>query len=364
MANIGSSQDAHDSDDDGSQLDYTNNEQTSRVFANLQQQLLAMRIIGGDVPDEPLARFKHFDHLARMYTARFLADRSCMDEALSYSNQAKAHIPPQMENSLFLEPDGDGFGDRYVFLRVYAWHKEKNPENARRLVDALKWKLSVAPGLRSLQDVWLLALSKTCVYRDTKDAEDLAGAIQACQDFLAVYPRELLTVPDPDELMECRDLYPSVLSCLSQLLYHEFRATGKYNLLQLSIKMGNDVFAEVPDEERPGLAMSLGLAFMAYSFNFKTWDVARSQQKVLDWSFIDDEEAPSTVAETVRLQLDPTKAIYDDMPLASDNSQIRLLQLEAGDGDDPIVCYLEVVDLEGCPEYDVSNLCNPATHNH
>jgi len=48
--------------------------------------------------------------------------------------------------------------------------------------------------------------------------------------------------------------------------------------------------------------------------------------------------------------------LYDEFPLASDNSQIRLLQLKAGVGDDPVTCFLEVVDLERCPDYDVSNL--------
>ncbi|KAK3989003.1 hypothetical protein QBC44DRAFT_381812 [Cladorrhinum sp. PSN332] len=353
MADAGSPQDSRGSDDDGSQIDHHSDEQMSRMIVSLQQRLVTMGIIGGDVPEEPVARFDHFNELARMYTARFLADRSCMDEALLYSDQAKSHIPPQMEESIFLKPDGEGFGDRYVFLRVYAWHKEKNPQNARRLVDALEWKLRVAPASRTLRDAWLLALSKTTVYQHAKHAEDLPGAIQACEDFLEVYQRELLTVPDPQELMECRDLYPSVLSCLSQLLYHEFRSTGKYNLLQLSIKMGNDVFDKVPDDERPALAMSLSLSSIAYSFNYNMWDVpSRLPQQVLDWSFIDEEEAPSTVAEISKIQLDQSKAIYDEFALASDNSQIRLLQLEAGAGEDPLACFLEVVNLEGCPEYD------------
>ena len=120
--------------------------------------------------------------------------------------------------------------------------------------------------------------------------------------------------------------------------------------------MGNDIFIEVPDAERPDLGMSLGRAFIAYSFYHKIWDVPRSKQRVLDWSFLDEKEGPSTVAETSTLQLGPANALYDEFPLASDNSQIRLLQLKAGVGGDPVTCFLEVVDLEDCPEYDVSNL--------
>jgi len=319
-----------------------------------------MGLIGGDIPEEPIARFKYLDDHARLYTARFLGDGSCLEEALSYSDQAKAQIPSQIETSLFRKPDGEGFGDRYVFLRLYAWHKDKNPQNTRRLVDAIEWKFDVAPGSRTLQDIGFLGLSKAGIYRQTKNAEDLAGAIQSCQDFISAlrvaFEGVLESDSDPQDLVEQQELYPPVLSCLSQLLYHEFRSSGKYGLLELSIQMGNDVFIEVPDAERPDLAMSLVLAFIAYSFYHKIWDVPRSKQQVLDWSFL-DEERPSTIAETSILHLDAVKALYDEFPLASDNSQIRLLQLKAGVGDDPVTCFLEVVDLEGCPAYDVSNLC-------
>lgn len=357
MADGGSPrQDCSDSDDDGSQIDYHNEEQLGHRLASMQQQLAMMGLIGGDIPEEPVARFNYLDRLARLYTARFLADGSCLEEALSYSGQAKAQVPSQIEDSLFREPDGEGFGDRYVFLRVYAWHKDKSPQNARRLVDAIEWKFDVAPGSRTLQDIGLLGLSKAGIYRQTKNAEDLAGAIQSCQNFLGALQGALESVSDPQDLVEQRELYPSVLSCLSQLLYHEFRSSGKYSLLELSIKMGNDVFIEVPDAERADLGMSLGRAFIAYSFYHKIWDVPRSKQRVLDWSFLDEKEGPSTVAEIPTLHLDPANALYDEFPLASDNSQIRLLQLKAGVGDDPVTCFLEVVDLEGCPEYDVSNL--------
>ena len=162
---------------------------------------------------------------------------------------------------------------------------------------------------------------------------------------------------DLEDLVEQREFYPSVMSCLSQLLYHKFRSTGKYGLLEVSIKMGNEVFIEVPDAERPDLAMSLGLAFIAYSFYNKIWDVPRSKQPVFEWSVIDEEEGLSPVVDISALHLDPAKALYDVFPLASHNIQIRLLQLKAGVGDDSVICFLEVVDLEGCPEYDVSNLC-------
>ena len=353
-------QDRSDSDDDGSEIDYHNEEQLGQRLASMQQQLAMMGLIGGDIPEEPIARFKYLDDHARLYTARFLGDGSCLEEALSYSDQAKAQIPSQIETSLFRKPDGEGFGDRYVFLRLYAWHKDKNPQNTRRLVDAIEWKFDVAPGSRTLQDIGFLGLSKAGIYRQTKNAEDLAGAIQSCQDFISAlrvaFEGVLESDSDPQDLVEQQELYPPVLSCLSQLLYHEFRSSGKYGLLELSIQMGNDVFIEVPDAERPDLAMSLVLAFIAYSFYHKIWDVPRSKQQVLDWSFL-DEERPSTIAETSILHLDAVKALYDEFPLASDNSQIRLLQLKAGVGDDPVTCFLEVVDLEGCPAYDVSNLC-------
>ncbi|RYP53076.1 hypothetical protein DL768_001853 [Monosporascus sp. mg162] len=352
MADLGSRQDCSDSDDDGSQIDYHNEERLGQRLESMQQQLTMMGLIGCDIPEEPVARFNYLGLLARLYTARFLADGSCLEDALSYSDQAKAQIPSQIEDSLFCEPDGEGFGDRYVFLRVYAWHKDKNPQNARRLVDAIEWKFDVAPGSRTLQDIGLLGLSKAGVYRQTKNVENLAGAIQSCQDFLGALQGVLESVSDPQDLVEPRELYPSVLSCLSQLLYHEFRSSGEYSLLELSIKMGNDVFIEVPDAERPDLGMSLGRAFIAYSFYHKIWDVPRSKQRVLDWSFLDEKEGASTVAEPPTLHLDPANALYDEFPLASDNSQIRLLQLKAGVGGDPVTCFLEVVDLEGCPEYD------------
>ncbi|KAK4222693.1 hypothetical protein QBC38DRAFT_489218 [Podospora fimiseda] len=356
MADPSGSQDALPNDNDSPPVNNPrSDEELSRQITSLQERLVTMGLLGGDVPAEPVARFKHYDNLARLYMARFLADRSCKDEALMYSDQAKANIPPEMEGSLFLEPDGDGFGDRYLFLRVYAWHKEKSPGNARLLVDALEWKLSIASGSLSLQDAWLLALGKAALFRENKDAQELAGAIQACEDFIGVYQRTLLTVPDPEVLMECQDLYPSVLSCLSQLLYHEFRSTGKYNFLQLGLTMGNDVFIKVPDDERSDLAMSLGLSSIAYSFNYHTWDIpSRAPQEVLDWSLVDEEDPPSTVPETSLItgNLDPSKGIYQEIALASDNSQIRLLQLQAGTGEDPIVCFLKAVNLEGHPEYD------------
>jgi hypothetical protein len=71
---------------------------------------------------------------------------------LFYSDQGKAHIPAQLEDSLFR----DGFGDRYLFLRLYAWHKDRNPQDARRLVDAIEWKCDVATGSRTVGDVGLL----------------------------------------------------------------------------------------------------------------------------------------------------------------------------------------------------------------
>jgi hypothetical protein len=131
MADGGSPrQDCSGSDDDGSQIDDHNEEQLGHRLASMQQQLVMMGLIGGDIPEEPVARFNYLDRHARLYTARFLGDGSCLEEALSYSGQAKAQIPSQIEDSLFREPDGEGFGDRYVFLRVYAWHKDKNPQNA------------------------------------------------------------------------------------------------------------------------------------------------------------------------------------------------------------------------------------------
>lgn len=357
MADGGSPcQNYNDSDDDSSQVDYHNEEQLGHRIASMQQRLAMRGLIGGDIPEEPVARFNYLDLHARLYTARFLGDGSCLDEALSYSNQAKAQIPSQIEDSLFREPDDEGFGDRYVFLRVYAWHKDKNPQNARRLVDAIEWKFEIAPGSRTLQDIGLLGLSKAVIYRQTKNAEDLAGAIQSCQDFLGALQDVLEPVSDPQDLAEERELYASVLSCLSQLLYHEFRSSGKYGLLELSIKMGNDAYIEVPHAERPDLAMSLTQAFIAYSFYHKIWDIPRSKQRVLDWSFLDEKEEPSTVADTPTLHLDPANALYDEISLASDNSQIRLLQLKAGVVDDPVTCFLEVVNLEDCPEYDVSSL--------
>jgi hypothetical protein len=352
MADGGSPrQDYTDSDDDGSQIDYHNDERLGQMLESIKQEL-AMEVVRDDIPEEPVARFNYLDRLAKLYTTCFLGDGSCLEEALSYSGQAKAQIPSQIEDTLFREPDGEGFGDRYVFLRVYAWHKDKNPQNARRLVDAIEWKFDVAPGSRTLQDIGLLGLGKAGIYRQTKNDEDLPGAIQSCEDFLGA----LQGVPDRQDLVEQQELYPSVLSCLSQLLYHEFRSSGKYGVLELSIEMGNEVFIEVPDAERPDLAISLGQAFIAYSFYHKICDVPRSKQRVLNWSFLDEEEGPSTVAETPTLHLDPATALYDGFPLASDNNQIRLLQLKAGVGDDPVTCFLEVIDLEGCPEYDVSNL--------
>jgi len=345
-----------DSDDGNPQIDSRSDEQLSERIVSIQQQLMTMGLIGGDIPEEPVARFNHFDRLARLYTARFLADRSCLEEALSYSDQAKALIPPQAGNTLFLEPDDEGFGDRYVFLRVYAWHKEKSPQNARRLVDAIEWKFDVAPESRTPQEIALLGLSKARVYQETRNPEDLAGAMEKCQEFLDALQDLLESVTDPQELAEHQELYPSVLSCLSQLLYHEFRSSGNYGLLELSIKMGNNVFMEVSDAERPDLGMSFLLDSIAYSFNHKMWEISRSEQPVLDWGYIDEEEGPSTVSEIPTLQLNEANSLYSEFPLTPDNNQIRLLQLKAGVGDDPVTCFLEAVDVEECPDYDVSNM--------
>jgi hypothetical protein len=349
-------QDSSSSEDDARQSDDSDHhdaEQLSHTLASMQQHLARMRLEGA-IPEEPIARFNYLDRHARLYMACFLGDGSCLEEALSYSDQAKAQIPPQIEPSLFCDPDGDGFAERYVFLRVYAWHKDKNPQNARRLVDAIEWKFTVAPAARTPQDVGLLGLSRAEVYQQTRNAEDLAGAIQSCQDFLGAFQDLLESPSDPQHLAEAEELWPSVLSCLSRLLYHDFRSSGKYSQLELSIEMGNDVFLQVPNAERPDLGMSLGLSFIAYSFNCQKWDVSRSKQRVLDWSFLDDEEGPSLVDETSTTHLDPANALYDELRLVSTNSQIRLLQLQAGAGDDPVTCFLEVVDLQGCPEYDVS----------
>jgi hypothetical protein len=68
-----------------------------------------------------------------------------LEKALSDSDQAKAQIPSHIEDALFREPDDVGLGERYVFLRIYAWHKDKNPQNARRLVEAIEWKSGLAP---------------------------------------------------------------------------------------------------------------------------------------------------------------------------------------------------------------------------
>ena len=131
MADGGSPrQDCSDSDDDGSQIDYHNKEQLGHRLASMQQQLAMMELIRGDIPEEPIARFNYLDLLARLYTARFLGDGSCLKEALSYLGQAKAQIPSQIEDLLFRKPDSEGFKNRYMFLRVYAWRKDRNPQNA------------------------------------------------------------------------------------------------------------------------------------------------------------------------------------------------------------------------------------------
>lgn len=335
--------------DDGSQTDYHDEAQIRQRFGDMQQELESRGLIGGDIPEEPLARFNYLNGHAIWYSGRFAGDGSCLEEALSYYDQAKAVIPSHLENSLFNDdPDVDCFGNGYVHLRVYAWLEAKNLQNAQRLVDAIEWKFNVTQGPRSLDDLGLLALSKTGIYRHTKDAEDRARALQGCQDFIEA----VSTLQDLAE-----ELYPSVVSCLSQLLYHEFRSSGKYRLLELSIKLGDHVFVQVPEDECIHLASSLVLAFIAYSFHQRIWDAPRSKQPVLDWSFIEEEDIPPTVPEISTLHLDPGKALYDELPLAPDNSQIRLLQLKSGVADEPVTCFLEVVDLEGCPEYDVSNLC-------
>jgi hypothetical protein len=131
-------QDYSDSDDEGSQIDYQNGEQLRHRLTSIEQELTMMGLIGGDIPEEPVARFNYLDSYARLYTTRFLLNGSYLEEALSYSDQVKAQIPSQIEKPLFYEPDDDGFKDKYVFLRVYAWHKDKNPENARRLVNAIE----------------------------------------------------------------------------------------------------------------------------------------------------------------------------------------------------------------------------------
>jgi hypothetical protein len=129
----------------------------------MQQQLAMKEFIGTDIPEEPIARFNYLDDHARLYTARFLADGSCLEEALSYSDQAKVRISPQVENSLFRPPDDDnhnGFGNRFVSLQVHAWHKDKNSQNTRRLLEEIEWKFEVAPESRTLQEIGLLVLSK------------------------------------------------------------------------------------------------------------------------------------------------------------------------------------------------------------
>ena len=47
-----------------------------------------------------------------------------------------------------------------------------------------------------------------------------------------------------------------------------------------------------------------------------------------------------------------------ETPLAADKNCIRLLKLEAGSGDDPIVCKLQVVSLDDDPYYEaLSYVC-------
>lgn len=60
------------------------------------------------------------------------------------------------------------------------------------------------------------------------------------------------------------------------------------------------------------------------------------------------------VNEIFTLNLDQASVLYDHFPLAAARNQIRLLQLKAGVRDDPVTCFLEIADLESCPEYEMS----------
>ena len=61
------------------------------------------------------------------------------------------------------------------------------------------------------------------------------------------------------------------------------------------------------------------------------------------------------------LDLDPSilqRLPWLETPLPADKNCIRLLKLEAGNGDDPLVCKLQVVSLDDDPYYEaLSYVC-------
>lgn len=201
-------------------------------FANLQLQYENYGLIGCDVPEEPVARYDYLNRHAILYTGRFLADGSHLEEAaLSYSSRAKAEIPPQVADSLFRAPGVYCFGNMYVILRVSSWDKARNAENARTMVHALEWKFDIAPDSRTVEDLCYVVLGKADIYKDTKDGEDLSAAMKSCQEFLAAVGQARANSAHTTETLDC---YSSVICCFSQLLYHEFRSSGDTSYWNLS----------------------------------------------------------------------------------------------------------------------------------
>ncbi|KAH6639822.1 hypothetical protein C7974DRAFT_389260 [Boeremia exigua] len=336
----------------------SDNHELGQTLPRTPRQSVLQALNSGEVPEDPVARFEYYDALTNLFSIRFLRDGTNCEEVMVYSDLAKANIPRGFEGSIFSNVDDNTFGDAYVFYRLLAWDMEKTPQNARRLIDAIGWKYEIAPAVITLQETGSYALAKFEIYKERKDDESLQDAIQNCEDFLGEMREELRdtqevdSISDPNQVAEYRELFGSVSASLSQLLYHQFRQSKQKDVLERCIKLGADAYPDVPGAERLELEISLNDAAIAYSFNHIAFDGPRSNHNVPRWSDISDEPTASTVPNMNTDQSDPDVGLYDKLQLASDNSQIRIVQLQCGQYGSPVVCMLEVVDLANCPAYD------------